>query len=93
MSSVSLESGLGTISFDGRVLEVFGFGEEGSRRFHVGQIQSIEVGAGGTVGSMFVVDVGPAAIGLKMAMKLSDKDRAGLEDLADEVRAAKEGGQ
>ena len=92
MSAVTLESGLGTISFDGQVLEIFGFGEEGSKRFHVGQIQSIEVGAGGPVGDMFVVDVGPAAMGVKMAMKLSDKDRAGLEALADEVRTAKEGG-
>ena len=59
---MTLGSGLGTISFDGQVLEVFGFGEEGSRRIHVGQIQSIELG-GGPLGSQFVVDAGPGPVG------------------------------
>ena len=54
LSAVSLESGLGTISFDGQVLELFGFGETESKRIHVGQIQGIELG------SMFVVDLGLA---------------------------------
>jgi hypothetical protein len=89
MSAVSLESGLGTISFDGQVLEVFGFGEQDSRRFHVGQIESIEVGGGAPAGGRFVLDAGPAAVGLNMAMKLSERDRAGLEALAEEVRRAK----
>jgi hypothetical protein len=90
MSAVTLESGLGTISFDGQVLEVFGFGETESKRIHVGQIQGIELGEG-PFGSMFAVDLGPASGALKMAMKLSDKDRAGLEALIDEVNAAKAG--
>jgi hypothetical protein len=90
LSSVSLESGLGTISFDGQILEFFGFGEEGSQRFHVGQIQSFGV-APGPMGDMVSLDVGPASPGLKMAMKLSDKDRAGIEALIDEVMAAKGG--
>jgi hypothetical protein len=91
MSAVSLESGLGTISFDGQVLELFGFGETESKRIHVGQVQGIELG-NGPIGSMFVVDLGPASGALKMAMKLSDKDRAGLEALIAEVEAARSGG-
>ena len=43
MSSVTLESGMGTISFDGQVVELFGFAEESSRRFHIGQIKDISV--------------------------------------------------
>jgi hypothetical protein len=90
MTSVTLESGLGTISFDGQILEFFGFGEEGSRRFHAGQIQSFGIGPG-PVGDMISLDVGPSSPGLKMAMKLSDKDRAGIDALIDEVMAAKGG--
>jgi hypothetical protein len=91
MSSVTLESGLGTISFDGQILEFFGFGEEASRRFHVGQIQTFEIGRG-PVGDMLSLDVGSASPGLKMSMKLTDKDRAALEALIAEVMAAKAGG-
>jgi hypothetical protein len=43
------------------------------------------------MGDMVSLDVGPASPGLKMAMKLSDKDRAGIEALIDEVMAAKGG--
>jgi hypothetical protein len=88
LSAVTLESGLGTISFDGQVLEVFGFGEEGSKRIHVGQIQRIGLGEAGPLGGQFIVDVGPAAIGLNMVMRLSDPDRVALEALVAEIRAA-----
>jgi hypothetical protein len=90
MSSVSLESGLGTISFDGQILELFGFGEADSRRFHVGQIQGWNLGQG-PVGSLFVVDLGPSG-SLKMSMRLSDADVAAIESLMAEVMAAKDGG-
>jgi len=88
MSNVALEGGLGTISFDGQVLEIFGFGEQRSQRVHVGQIQNIELGNGGLIGSLFTVDVGAGGMGIKMAMKLTDKDRAALQNLVKEVRAA-----
>jgi hypothetical protein len=88
VSSVSLQSGLGTISFDGQVVELFGFAEEGSRRFHVGQIQGISLDDS-PLGSMFVIDEGPGGMGAKMVMKLTDADRAGLEALIQEVKEAR----
>jgi hypothetical protein len=88
VGAVNLESGLGLITFDGQVLELFGFGEQGSRRIHVLQIRGISLQDGGGLGSQFSVDVGPAGIGLQMMMRLSDTDRAGLQGLIEEIRAA-----
>jgi hypothetical protein len=82
---------LGIVTFDGRVLELFGFGEQGSRRIHLGQIERIELGRGLT-GTQLNVDVAPAGIGLKMAMRLSDEERSALEALIAEVRGATEAG-
>ena len=89
MTEVSLS--LGLVTFDGRVLELFGFGEQGSRRVHIRQIERIEVGRG-LAGTQLSVDVAPAGIGLKMAMRLSDEERAALEGLVGEVRGAIETG-
>ena len=91
MSAVTLESGLGTISFDGQVVELFGFAETESRRFHVGQIQEMKLGKA-PLGSLFVIDLGPATGEVKMMMKVTDKDRAGIEALIAEVTTAKQGG-
>jgi hypothetical protein len=74
---------IGLVTFDGRVLEFFGFGEQGSRRFHVSQIQRIELG-----GSMLSLDVGPGGVGMKLAIRLDDAERAQLGELVDEVRRA-----
>jgi hypothetical protein len=73
------------------VLEVFGLAEQGSRRISVGQIQGSNCQAPAYLAVSSSVDAGTGAVGLKMAMRLSEKDRAGLEALV-EVRAAGKGG-
>lgn len=85
MSEVRLS--LGIVTFDGSVLELFGFGEQGSRRVHIGQIERIELGRG-LAGTQLNVDVARPGVGLKMAMRLADEERSALEALIAEVRSA-----
>lgn len=76
--------GLGVIAFDGRVLELFGFGEQGSRRYHLAEIRAI-----GLDGPMLSIDTVPASIGAKLFMPaLDDAQLAALRELVDEVARA-----
>ena len=70
----------GIVSFDGTVLELFGFGEQGSKRVHVGQITAISGG-----GSGLNVDVGPAGVGIQMMIGLGQPEAEALEALVREV--------
>jgi hypothetical protein len=75
--------GLGIITFDGEVVELFGFGEQGSRRVHVGQIRSIEGGSGG-----LKIDVERGGVGIRMGFRASDEEQQALAELVAEVRGA-----
>jgi hypothetical protein len=77
-----VELSLGIITFDGEVVEVFGFGEQGSRRVHVRQITGIEGGGG------LKIDVARGGVGIKMGFRASDEEQQALAQLVAEVRGA-----
>ena len=82
--TVSTQQGL-VFSFDGEVLEVFSY--EGSRRIHVSQIRSIEMGRGFLGGSMFSVAL---KLGQTYALqvKLDDAETEQLRELEEAVSEA-----
>lgn len=81
MREVMLQHGL--VTFDGSVVELFGFGEQGSRRIHVRQIDAIDWS-----NSMLSIGVGPAGVGIKMMMRANPDEDATLSALVGEVRQA-----
>jgi hypothetical protein len=82
--TIATQQGL-VFSFDGEVLEVFSYDD--SRRIHVHQIRSIEMGRGFLGGSMFSVSLKTGQT-YSVQVKLEDAEAAQLQELADAVTAA-----
>lgn len=82
--TVATQQGL-VFSFDGEVLEVFSY--DGSRRIHVRQIHSVEMGRGFLGGSMFSVALRTGNT-YALQVKLEDEEVAQIEKLAEAVTAA-----
>ncbi|HLG12049.1 MAG TPA: hypothetical protein VI876_09840 [Dehalococcoidia bacterium] len=82
--TVATQQGL-VFNFDGEVLEVFSYDD--SRRIHLRQIRSIEMGRGFLGGSMFSVAL-KAGQTYALQVKLDDAEAVQLQELADAVTAA-----
>ena len=82
--TVATQQGL-VFSFDGTVLEVFSYDD--SRRIHVRQIRSIEMGRGFLDGSIFSVALKTGNT-YALQVKLDDAEAAQLKELEEAVSKA-----
>jgi hypothetical protein len=82
--TVVTQQGL-VFTFDGEILEVFSY--DGSRRIHVAQIRSVEVGRGFLGGSMFSVALKSGQT-YALQVKLDEAEAAGVQALVDAVARA-----
>jgi hypothetical protein len=82
--TVVTQQGL-VFTFDGEILEVFSY--DGSRRIHVAQMLSIEVGRGFLGGSMLSVAL-KAGQTYALQVKLDDAEALQVQALADAVAEA-----
>jgi hypothetical protein len=77
----------GVLSFDGRVVELFGYGNQETQRWHVTQIEAIGVTIAKMFGSVLQVELsdGPS---YSCNLKLEESDQPAVKDLLDRVRTA-----
>jgi len=53
---VEVDLGNGVLSFDGRVVEFFGFSDSNTRRLHISLVQSVSLSSGGFTGGQVTVE-------------------------------------
>ena len=90
MSEASLReviTGNGVVSFDGRVLEMFGFLSQDVHRWHVAEITAAELKHGRFSGTVVQIDV-KNGTAYASSVEVSESDEAAIEELLAAVRAA-----
>jgi hypothetical protein len=81
--------GTGVVTFDGAVVEFFGFMSLESHRFHVATLEQIEIADRRLLGTAINVDVRPE-YSWQAAPSFDEGQRAQLEQLIEEIHAARD---
>jgi hypothetical protein len=89
-SPLTVRAGDSVVTFDGTVVEFFNFMEIGSERFHVAVIDEIEIADRRLLGTAVNVNVRSSAQWQGVPGFRSASERAALESLVADVRAARD---
>jgi hypothetical protein len=83
---IEVELDDGVVSFDGRVIESFGFGEHEAKRIHIAKLEKVDLQAAGK--RVFLRMKSRRGGNINAGGKADDAKRAELEALVEAVTAA-----